>query len=346
MPPARDYVPQLATLVKAPPSGEEWWHEIKFDGYRIGCRVDDRGVTLVSRNGKDWTAQFPEVVAAVRALKLHDALLDGEIAVLLPDGRTSFQALQNAMHQGDVRATLVYFVFDLLRASGQSFEDEPLSARKARLERLIGSRRNGRIRLSEHIAGDGGALLARACALGLEGIISKRADRPYHHGRNSDWVKSKCLQRQELVIGGFTDPEGARAGLGALLLGYMDGGRLIYAGKVGTGFTQRAAADLRRRLDTLERPSSPFDVAPPRPIARRAHWVAPKLVCEVSFTEWTTEGMARHPVFQGLRADKRPQDVRREMPAPAPRRPSGTARANPTAPRGSAVPRPARSRRR
>ena len=316
MPPAPHYVPQLATLAKEPPDGDGWWHEIKFDGYRIGCRVTDRGITLTSRNGKDWTGNFPEIVAAVRALKLRDALLDGEIAVLLPDGRTSFQALQNAMREPSSRATLVYYVFDLLRYDGASLEREPLSTRKARLEALLGAKRDGRVRYSGHITGDGRPFLQRACAMGLEGIISKRADRPYFHGRNSDWVKSKCLQRQEMVIGGFTDPEGTRAGLGALLLGYMEDGRLIFAGKVGTGFTQRSATELRRRLDALEQPGSPFDVAPPRAIARRAHWVIPKLVCEVSFSEWTTDGMARHPVFQGLREDKRPDEVRRERPAP------------------------------
>ena len=298
----RDYLPQLATLVKAPPEGEQWWHEIKFDGYRIGCRVRGGTVTLISRNGKDWTANFPDIVAAV-----------------LADGRTSFQALQNVLHRSEGKATVVYFVFDVLRHDGENLERLPLTQRTERLQRLIRKQRKGRIRLSEHIEGRGDEILQHACAAGLEAIISKRADRPYFRGRNSDWVKTKCLSRQELVIGGFTDPEGTRAGLGALLLGYYDARRFVFAGKVGTGFTQKGATDLRRLLDRIAQTSSPYDVQPPRAIAKRAHWVTPGLVCEVSFTEWTSDGMIRHPVFHGIRQDKRARDVRREKVA-TPRR--------------------------
>lgn len=310
----RDYKPQLATLVKLPPDGDGWAHELKFDGYRIGCRISGDRVTLISRNGKDWTANFPEVVAAARALDTADALLDGEVAAVLPDGRTSFQALQNAMRRADGKAAVVYFAFDLLRIDGASIEREPLAARKARLEALIGRPRRGVIRLSSHIEGHGGAFFAQACASGLEGIVSKRLDRPYYHGRNSDWVKTKCLQRQELVIGGFTDPGGTRAGLGALLLGYYEDDRFVFAGKVGTGFSHEGAIELRARLDRIERRASPYAAPPPRPIAKRAHWVTPTLVCEVSFTEWTSDGMIRHPVFHGLRKDKRADEVRRERP--------------------------------
>jgi bifunctional non-homologous end joining protein LigD len=311
------YLPQLATLVTAPPTGDGWCHEIKFDGYRIGCRVTGERVTLLSRNGKDWTGNFPEVVAAVRALGVSDALIDGEVAAVLPDGRTSFQALQNVMRRSGGKAALVYFVFDLLRLGGSSLEGEPLVTRKTRLAALVGRGGKGVVRLSEHIEGDGPQFLKHACAAGLEGIISKRLDGPYHHGRNSDWVKSKCLLRQELVIGGFTDPEGSRAGLGALLLGYYEDAALIFAGKVGTGFTQKSATELRHRLDAIERRTPAYAVLPPRPIAKRAHWVTPVLVCEVSFTEWTEDGMIRHPVFQGLRRDKRADEVRRERPVPA-----------------------------
>jgi bifunctional non-homologous end joining protein LigD len=311
----RDYVPQLATLVKTPPAGDEWWHEIKYDGYRIGCRVRGDAVTLISRNGKNWTANFPEIVAAVRKLRLTDTILDGEIAAVLADGRTSFQALQNVLHRSDGKATVIYFVFDLLRHEGENIEHLPLSVRQTRLRQLLGRQRNGRIRVSEHVEGRGADILKHACAAGLEGIVSKRKERPYFRGRNSDWVKTKCLLRQELAIGGFTDPEGTRAGLGALLLGYYDEGRFVFAGKVGTGFTQKSATDLRARLDRMEQPESPYDVQPPRPIARRAHWVRPELVCEVSFSEWTSDGMIRQPAFHGLREDKRARDVRRERPA-------------------------------
>jgi bifunctional non-homologous end joining protein LigD len=312
---SRDFVPQLATLVDAPPDGEEWAHEIKFDGYRIGCHIKGDRVTLLSRNGKDWTANFPDVVAAARALGVADALIDGEVAAVQPDGRTSFQALQNAMRPGDGKAAIVYFAFDLLRIDGVSIERQPLAARKARLEALVGRPARGVIRLSTHIAGNGRRFFEHACASGLEGIISKRLERPYFHGRNSDWVKTKCLLRQELVIGGFTDPSGTRAGLGALLLGYYEKSQLVFAGKVGTGFTHEGALALRQRLDRIERRSSPYAFPPPRAIEKRAHWVTPSLVCEVSFTEWTGDGMIRHPVFHGLRKDKRPDEVRRERPA-------------------------------
>jgi len=314
--PSRDYNPQLATLAKTPPSGDGWGHEIKFDGYRIGCRIAGPRVTLISRNGKDWTANFPEVVAAVRKLAVTDALIDGEVAAVLPDGRTSFQALQNATHRAGGKVTLIYFVFDLLRLNGKSVTAEPLAARKERLRTLIGAGSKGIIRLSEHIEGNGARVLERACRTGLEGIVSKRLDRPYYHGRNTDWVKTKCLLRQEMVIGGFTDPGGTRAGLGALLLGYYtEDAQLVFAGKVGTGFTHQSAIDLRHTLNRLERRASPYAAPPPRPIARRAHWVTPTLVCEVSFTEWTSDGMIRHPVFQGLRKDKSPHEVRREVAA-------------------------------
>ena len=310
--PESEYRPQLATLVKAPPRGEEWLHEIKFDGYRIGCRIRGGLITLISRNGKDWTQAFPEVVAAAAQLPTRDALLDGEVAMVLPDGKTSFQALQNASARDGARTTLVYFVFDLLRLDAERVASLPLEARKARLRALVGGRKTGRIRYSEHIEGRGDEFFAQACRLGLEGIISKRRDRPHREGRHGDWLKSKCTLRQECVIGGFTDPEGMRAGLGALLIGYYEGDRLVFCGKVGTGFTQTLALDLRRRLDGLERKTCPFDPPPPRAVSRGAHWAKPALVCEVEFTEWTTDGKVRHPSFQGLRLDKEPHEVVRE----------------------------------
>ena len=314
--PNPDYVPQLATLVATPPSGDEWLHEIKFDGYRIGARIRMGRVSLYTRNGNDWTAAFPEIAEAVRKLALDDALIDGEAAIVLPDGRTSFQALQNTSARGN-RGTLVYFVFDLLRIDGQTLEALPLEERKARLKRLVGARKTGRIRFSEHIEGHGGVFLAEACRAGLEGIVSKRRDQPYRAGRHGGWVKTKCIQRQEFVIGGFTDPEGMRAGLGALLIGYYEGDRLTFCGKVGTGFTQKFALDLRARLGRIEQKACPFTPPPPGPLGRNAHWVKPDMVCEVVFTEWTTDGKIRHPSFQGLRADKKPKEVIREKPVSA-----------------------------
>ena len=314
MPPRNDYVPQLATLVDTPPSGDEWLHEIKYDGYRIGARVRNGRVSLYTRNGNDWTAAFPEVADAVDHLGLDDALIDGEVAVVLPDGRTSFQALQNTAGGGR-RGTLVYFVFDLLRMNGETLESRPLEERKALLKRLVGSRSTGRIRFSEHIDGNGHAFFSEACRAGLEGIVSKRRDQPYRAGRHGGWVKTKCVQRQEFVIGGFTDPEGMRAGIGALLIGYYDSGQLVFCGKVGTGFTHKLALELRARLERIEQTTSPFPSPPAGRLGRNAHWVKPELVCEVEFTEWTSDGKIRHPSFQGLRSDKNPKEIIRELPA-------------------------------
>jgi len=310
--PAPEFRPQLATLVKEPPSGDGWIHEIKYDGYRIGCLSRGGRVTLISRNGKDWTHAFPEIEEAARRVGLRDALLDGEVAVVLPDGRTSFQALQNAASGDASRGTLVYFAFDLLRLDGKNLGSLPLEERKELLRKLIGRRKTGRIRYAEHVEGRGVEFFQQACRMGLEGIISKRRDQPYREGRHSDWVKTKCTLRQEFVIGGFTDPQGMRAGLGALIIGYYDHGRLVCAGKVGTGFTHKMALDLRRRLDALEQKTCPFDPPPPRKISRNAHWVKPVLVSKVEFTEWTSDGSIRHPSFQGLRTDKKPHEVVRE----------------------------------
>jgi bifunctional non-homologous end joining protein LigD len=307
------YRPQLATLVKDAPAGADWIHEIKFDGYRIGCAIEGREITLISRNGKDWTRAFPAVVEAVSKLKVKSALIDGEVAMVLPDGRTSFQALQNAGSSG---ASLVYFVFDLLLHDGRSLGALPLEERKVRLRGLVGGGTTGRIRYADHVEGRGREFLEEACRLGLEGIVSKRRDQPHRDGRHRDWLKTKCSLRQEFVIGGFTDPEGARAGIGALLIGYYEGARLVFSGRVGTGFTQKFATELRRRLEAIERKTSPFDPPPAGPLARRAHWVAPRLVCEVQFTEWTGDGSIRHPSFQGLRTDKRADEVVRESPRP------------------------------
>jgi bifunctional non-homologous end joining protein LigD len=306
------YEPQLATLVEDPPSGDEWFHELKFDGYRIGASVRKGAVALYTRNGNDWTKTFPSIAEAVQRLGVDAALIDGEVAVVLPDGRTSFQALQNSTSAH--RGPLVYFVFDLLRLDGERLEALPLEERKARLKKLVGSRKTGAIRYSEHVVGHGDVFFTQACRMGLEGIVSKRRDLPYRPGRHGGWLKTKCVKRQEFVIGGFTEPEGMRAGLGALLIGYYEGDRLVFSGKVGTGFTRKVAVDLRARLDRLEQKSCPFTPPPPGPLGRKAHWVKPQLVCEVVFTEWTSDGKIRHPSFQGLRADKKAREVVREGP--------------------------------
>jgi bifunctional non-homologous end joining protein LigD len=307
--------------VKDPPGGDEWVHEMKYDGYRIGCDVRGTKVALISRNGKDWTAAFPEIAAAAGRLGARDAFLDGEVAIVRPDGRTSFQALQNAF-SGGPRRGLVYFVFDLLRLDRESLQGQPLEQRKQALARVVGKAGpRAVVRYSEHVAGRGRELFAEACRLQLEGIISKRRDAPYLPGRGDAWVKTKCVRRQEFVIGGFTDPEGSRQGIGALLIGYYDADEaLVFAGKVGTGFSVATAQDLRRRLTALERRTSPFTPPPSGALARRAHWVAPRLVGEIVFTEWTGDGKIRHPSFQGLRRDKSAREVTRETAVAPPGR--------------------------
>lgn len=304
------YQPQLASLVTRPPTGPEWLHEIKLDGYRIGCHITSAGVRLISRNGHDWTSRFPEIADAARALGETDALLDGEVAVVDPDGRTNFSALQELVSGRGPRAALVYFVFDLLRHDGAAIARLPLEARKTRLRALLGNTPPARVRYTDHIDGRGDAFLAEACRLGLEGIVSKRRDLPYQPGRRDSWRKTKCVRRGTFVIGGFTGRTGTRSGLGALLVGVYQGQRLAFAGRVGTGFPETTADDLRTRLTRLIRKTPPFDPPPQGPLARNVHWVRPALVCDVAFTEWTADRLLRHPSFQGLRTDTPPRDVR------------------------------------
>jgi len=321
---------QLATLVDEPPQGDEWLHEQKLDGYRIYAELDRGKVSLFTRRFNDWTSAFPTIAAAVAKLPARRAALDGEVAAVLPDGRTSFQALQNLATSG---ATIAYFIFDLLALDDDDLAPLPLDARKARLAELLRDA-PPELRYCDHVIGDGAAFFHAACTHGLEGIVSKRRDKPYTPGRNTFWVKTKCLLRQELVIGGFTDPEGARSSIGALLVGYYDGDRLAYAGKVGTGFTNAMLVELGRALRPLEIATSPFDPEPARAwTGANRHWVQPKLVGEVAFSEWTNDGRLRHPSFQGLRGDKAPREIVRERPisSPAPRARSRTSR---SAPRG------------
>ena len=337
------FEPQLATLVKRAPDGDDWLHEIKFDGYRIAARVDRGAVALLSRRGNDWASHFPAVRDAIAKLRVRRLLMDGEVAAVLPDGRTSFQGLQN-VGRG---AELAYFVFDLLHLDGADVARLPLEERKARLERLLAPIAGRSVlRYSAHVVGGGARFLEVACERGLEGIVSKRRDRPYEPGRHGGWVKTKCWLRQEVVIGGFTEPAGSRLGLGAVLVGvHDDGGGLRFAGKVGTGFSHRGAVELRARLDRMERVDPPF-VNPPREARRwRTHWVRPALVGEVAFTEWTNDGRMRHPSFQGLREDKAPRDVVRERPVAVPSA-ATTKRRTATETTDAAYERPPRSRER
>ena len=314
--------PQLATLVSAVPEGQKWLHELKFDGYRILCRIDNGQVSLLTRNAQDWTGRFSALAQAAKKLDVRQALLDGEVVAFDSKGGHSFQLLQNSLKHGD-SADFVYFAFDLLHLDGRDLRATPLLERKELLQRLLSSdpktARAGALRYSEHWLGQGTQLFDKACEMGLEGIIAKSVDAPYRSGRSRDWLKIKCSKNQEFVIGGFTDPAGARAGFGALLLGvHDDKGALRYAGRVGTGFDDRMLRDLRARLDKLKRKSPPFANPPKGADAKGVHWVEPSLVGEVVFTEWTTDGMLRHPSFKGLREDKPAIEIGREVAAPLP----------------------------
>ncbi|MGH8713111.1 MAG: DNA ligase D, partial [Casimicrobiaceae bacterium] len=307
--------PQLATAAKSPPTGPAWVHEIKYDGYRMLCRIAQQQACMVSRTAKDWTRDFPALARVLARLPVDAAWLDGEVVALDARGRTSFQALQNALSAPSGQ-DLAYMAFDLLYLNGFDLRGAALTDRKRLLRELLSSA-PAAIKYSEHFSASGPAFFQNVGELGLEGMVSKRADLSYRSGRGPAWQKVKCLRRQELVIGGFTDPEGSRQGFGALLLGvYEAGGKLAYAGKVGTGFSDAALADLSRRLAGLLQKASPFHSPPRGAEARRAHWVQPVLVAEVSFTEWTDDGTLRHPTFHGLRADKPASEIVRErLPA-------------------------------
>lgn len=301
--------PELATLVEKPPSGDAFLHEIKLDGYRLIVRFERGTVRLSTRGGHDWTARFPGLAAAFRALPAKTAIVDGEAVIVDAHGRTSFQALQGAL--GRDRPDLSFYAFDLLYLDGWDLRGAALVDRKRVLRQLLARLPPGSaIRYSDHVRGGGEAFFAEACRAGVEGIVSKRADAPHHPGRSRAWLKVKCQSAQELVIVGFTEPKGSRVALGALLLGAHDErGQLRYCGKVGTGFSGEELARLRARLAPLERKEPPVVNAPRR---RGVHWVAPKLVAHVKFSEWTKDGKVRHPSYVALRDDKPASEVRIE----------------------------------
>jgi bifunctional non-homologous end joining protein LigD len=305
---------QLATLVEQPPEGEEWLHEVKYDGYRIRAALDRGSVRLLTRTGQDWTDRFEPIARAIESLPLATALLDGEVVALDTKGAPDFGALQRALSEKNP-GRLVYMAFDLLHADGWDLRDVALEKRKEALRAYLEAAGPtvDSIRYVDHITGSGSAFHAQACELALEGSVSKRLDRPYREGRTRDWLKVKCLHRQEFVVTGWTEPRGSRTGFGALLLGVYEDGVLRHAGRVGTGFTAADLAEISARLHPLATDEAPFDTPPD---LRRVphHWVEPELIAEVSFQEWTREGVARHPSFVGLREDKPATDVAEESP--------------------------------
>jgi len=323
--------PQLATLVEEVPPGPDWAHEVKFDGYRALVRIEDGRSQILSRTQKDWTVAYDPLAVEAATLPVTSAILDGEVVALTPDGRTSFESLRHlarvpAKSAGkrpagggvrlDLAARLAFYAFDLLYLDGFDLTKAPLEERRKLLSRLLERAGGDRIRFSDHLTGDGPAILREACALGLEGVVSKRSGRPYRPGvRGPDWVKTKCRQEQEFVIGGFTDPAGSRVGFGALLLGVYEGPALRYVSKVGTGFDDRTLVELGERLRALETARPPFSTGLP-PKNDGVHWVQPVLVAQISFMEWTSSGGIRHASFKGLREDKQPVAVSAEIPTP------------------------------
>ncbi|MBN1321942.1 MAG: non-homologous end-joining DNA ligase [Thermoleophilia bacterium] len=378
--------PEATTLVEQAPEGEDWLHEVKFDGYRALARIENGTTEIRSRTGKDWTDPYAVLARQMSELPVESAILDGEVVVQFPDGTTSFEALRRlprvaakksnrsrgaggpgAVGQngdatplsGAASGRLLYYAFDLLYLNGFDLLDVPIEERRRLLgqvlaragerARSVGARSVGapsvgapsvgapsvgapsvgapsvgarsvgaRILFSEHIPGDGPAVLEQACGLGLEGVVSKRAGSRYRPGmRGSDWVKTKCRHEQEFVIGGYTDPAGSRTGFGALLLGVYRDGRLRYVSRVGTGFDEDLLLSLGGRLRKMEIDDPPFEENLPK--SRGGfHWVRPELVAEVAFLEWTAAGGIRHPSFKGLREDKPASEVVAETPAAAP----------------------------
>jgi bifunctional non-homologous end joining protein LigD len=306
--------PQLATLVRAAPSGEDWLHELKFDGYRMLCRLQRGKARFWSRNQKDWTEKFPNLSKALKALPATAAILDGEVVVVDKAGRSSFQKLQQSMKAG--AATFVFQIFDLVYLDGYNLTRTPLRERKALLEEVLASvKPRGPLRYSDHVVGNGAQFFKQACEYGIEGIVSKLADSVYESTRSRSWQKVKCNKRQEFVIAGYTPSKKDFPGFGSLILGVYDRGKLVYSGRVGTGFSIKQRLELQKKLDRISQPAMPFATKPKDPGLRDAHWAKPELVGEVEFTEWTEEGSIRHPSFQGLREDKKAKDVVREEPA-------------------------------
>jgi len=304
--------PEMATLRTTAPPGTKWLHEIKYDGYRLQAHIRGGTVTLFTRSGLDWTKKFGKpIIAALAALPVEQAIIDGELIVEGAGGASDFSALQAALSEGRTDR-MVFYLFDLLYLDGLDFRSVPLVERKDVLQTLLTKAPSNLLRYSEHLEDDGELVRQHACRLGLEGIVSKIRDAPYRSGRGKDWIKSKCSMRQEFVIAGFVPSTTFNRAIGSLVLGYYEGGDLLHAGRVGTGFSHALAQDLFKRLDKLRIPKSPFARKLTAEEARGVKFVRPELVAEVEFRTWTADDLIRHAAFRGLREDKDPKGVKRE----------------------------------
>jgi bifunctional non-homologous end joining protein LigD len=319
----RFIAPMKPKLLEAPPTAGEWSYELKFDGIRLIAVKNGANVNLISRNGNELAARFADVAEAIAALPVDDCVIDGEVVALDPQGRSSFQLLQSNEMSGGA-APVYFYVFDLLQAGGRSLVSQPLEERKQLLQQLTGNAGDP-IRYSGEIGGDPGALLQQVQQLGLEGIIGKLRSSVYEPDKRSGlWIKLKVLNEQEFVIGGYTPPAGSRKHFGALLVGYYEGKRLLFAGKVGTGFNAKLLAALHKQFKAEEREDCPFADLPSKQggawvqgitpgMMKKMHWVNPVFVCQVKFAEWTRDAKLRQPVFLGVREDKAAKDVKREV---------------------------------
>lgn len=304
-------LPQLATLVDKPPEGNNWLHEMKLDGCRILAFKKNSQIQLMTRNGNGWTEKFKSIATAVKNLAIKNVVLDGEIVILNENQKSDFQALQNSLKDGD-DTRFIYYVFDILYADKYNLMELSLLERKEVLHNVIGDISDV-IRYSDHIVGSGEKILSKACELSLEGIVSKNATSTYVEGRTKSWLKIKCIKRQEFVVGGFTKPKNARPHFGSLLIGTYDKeGELVYNGHVGTGFTMQSLAMLHELFTRYHTDINPFNTKPPK--MKDITWVKPKIIVEVEFTEWTTDNILRHPSFKGIRTDKKPKIVKKELP--------------------------------
>ena len=306
--------PQLATLVKLPPTGKEWCYEIKYDGFRLLAFINNKTIKLMTRNKNDWSEKFPAIIKQLAKIKTDSAIFDGELVALDKKGISRFQLLQNAI-SFEKKANIAYYIFDILYYKGQDLRNLPFTERKSILKKILAGSTQSLIQQSQVFQGNPKALLKSACKKGFEGLIAKKIVSVYEEKRSKTWLKLKCKHEQEFVIAGFTKPTGKRQYFGSLLIGYFDTKkRLHYAGRVGTGFDQDALKDIYQKMQKLMINKTAFYQPENIPEVRNVTWVKPILVGEVEFTEWTEDNRLRHPAFKGVRLDKKASAVRKEVP--------------------------------